>query len=39
MKQPKSMLCGKFVKNFIEEENNIGYEYKWLPSSVKIMKL
>ena len=39
MKQPKSMLCRKLVKNFIEEENNVDYEYKWLPNSVKLLKI
>ena len=39
MKQPKSMLCRKLVKNFIEEENIEVYEYKWLPNCVKLLKV
>ena len=34
VKQPKSMLCRKLVKKFIEEENFEDYEYKWLPKCV-----
>ena len=39
MKQPESMLCRKFMKNFIEEENFEDYEYKWLPNRVKLLKI
>ena len=38
MKQPKSMLCRKLVKNFFEE-NFEDYEYKWLPNCVKQLKI
>ena len=39
MKQPKSMLCRKLVKNFIEEEKFEDYEYEWLPNCVKLLKI
>ena len=39
MKQPKSMLCRKLVKNFIEEENFEDYEYKWLPNCFELLKI
>ena len=39
MKQPKSMLCRKLVKNFVEEENFENYENKWLPNCVKLLKI
>ena len=39
MKQPKSMICRKLVKNFLEEENFEDYEYKWLPNCVKLLKI
>ena len=39
MKQPKSLLCRKLVKKFIEEENFEDYEYKWLSNCVKLLKI
>ena len=39
MKQPKSMLCRKLVKNFIEEESFEDFEHKWLPNCVKLLKV
>ena len=39
MKQPKSMLCRKLVKNFVEEENFENNEYKGLPNCVKLLKI
>ena len=39
MKQPKSMLCRKLAKNFVEEENFEDYEDKCLPNCVKLSKI
>ena len=35
MQQPKSMLTGRLVRNFIDG-NYDGYDYKWLPECFNI---
>ena len=41
--QPRSMLCRKLEKNFIEGEKRSedleGFEYNWLPNCVRIIKI
>ena len=37
--QPRSMLCRKLEKKFIEEENFEDHDYKGLPNCVKLLKI